>query len=263
MSQTVNYQLDDKGVATVTLSRPEVQNAFDDLMIERLIQIFDEVNNEPRARVMLLKSNAKSFSAGADLAWMERMAGYDFDTNVSDAERMADMFNTLYHMRIPTVAVVNGAAFGGGVGLVAACDFAVGQPSALFCLSEVGLGLAPSVISPFVIECIGVKAFKRAAISGMRISAEQALHWGLLSHLAEEDTLNQSTEKLTQQLLQNGPEAMAATKQLAHDVAYREIGPQTKQHTSHLIASMRGSIEGREGISAFLGKRSAAWKVSL
>jgi methylglutaconyl-CoA hydratase len=119
------------------------------------------------------------------------------------------------------------------------------------------------VISPFVIECIGVKAFKRAAISGMRISAEQALHWGLLSHLAEEDTLNQSTEKLTQQLLQNGPEAMAATKQLAHDVAYREIGPQTKQHTSHLIASMRGSIEGREGISAFLEKRSAAWKVSL
>lgn len=260
MNDSIIFTLDERGIATLTLHRPEVHNAFDDGMIEAMLECFTALGNEPRARLLVLKSDAKSFSAGADLGWMKRMADYDFDTNVNDAGRMADMFNALYHLPIPTIAVVNGAAFGGGMGLVAACDFALASPKAMFCLSEVALGLVPAVISPYVVESVGLKSFKRLAMSGERFSADAAKAMGLVSHLVEEAALGVSLEALVGQLLRNGPAAMAACKILAHEVAYRPIGEQTQHYTSHLIASIRGSSEGREGVSAFLEKRPAAWR---
>ncbi|HSG62222.1 MAG TPA: enoyl-CoA hydratase-related protein [Pseudomonadales bacterium] len=263
MNQPIDYHLDERGVATLTLNRPDVHNAFDDGMIEAMLECFTALGNASTARVLVLKSASKSFSAGADLSWMQRMADYDFDTNLNDAGRMADMFNALYHLPMPTLAVVNGAAFGGGVGLVAACDFALASPKALFCLSEVALGLVPAVISPYVVESVGLKSFKRLAMSGERFSADQAKSMGLVSHLVDEEALEVSLEAMLAQLLRNGPAAMAASKTLAHEVAYRPIGEQTKQHTSQLIASIRGSNEGREGIRAFLEKRSAAWRENV
>lgn len=259
MPGRIDYQLDERGVATITLCRPEVHNAFDDTMIESMIDTLAEIAESPTARVLVLQSEGKSFSAGADLAWMKRMADYDFDTNLSDAGRMADMYNALYQMPQPTIALVNGAAYGGGVGLVAACDFAIGGPKAQFCLSEVALGLVPAVISPFVVEAIGVKAFKRYSMSGLSFSADDALRMGLLSHLVDDEALQQASAAVISKLLRNGPAAMAATKRLATEVAYQSIGADTKRHTSHLIASLRGSAEGKEGIQAFLQKRPAAW----
>lgn len=260
MNDSIIFSLDDRGVATLTLHRPEVHNAFDDGMIEAMLGCFTALSNESRARILVLKSDAKSFSAGADLGWMKRMADYDFDTNLNDAARMADMFNALYHLPIPTIAVVNGAAFGGGVGLVAACDFALASPNAMFCLSEVALGLVPAVISPFVVESVGLKTFKRLSMSGERFGVDTAKSIGLVSHLVEEEALEVSLEAMVGQLLRNGPAAMAACKTLANEIAYRPIGEQTRHDTSHLIASIRGSSEGREGISAFLEKRPAAWR---
>ncbi len=260
MAATIHYQLDERGVATVTLRRPAVHNAFDDSMIEAMINALAEIEEEPTARILVLQGEGKSFSAGADLAWMKRMADYDFDTNLSDAGRMADMYNALYQLSLPTIALVNGAAYGGGVGLVAACDFAIGGPQAQFCLSEVALGLVPAVISPFVVETIGVKAFKRFSMSGQRFSADEALRLGLLSYLVDEAALAQAVDAMIAQLLHNGPAAMTATKRLATDVALQPIGVESKRHTSHLIASLRGSEEGREGIQAFLHKRPAAWR---
>jgi len=260
MENSVHYHLSDEGIANVTLNRVELHNAFDDAMIETMIEILWQIKNEPKARILVLRSAAKSFSAGADLAWMKRVAGYDFDSNVSDAVRMADMYSAIYFMEIPTIAVVNGAAYGGGLGLLAACDFAIGGPSASMCLSEVALGLVPAVVSPFVIDAIGVKAFKRLSISAAKINANEALRLGLLSHLVEADALEHAVETLVQQCLRNGPAAMAATKALANEMAHQTIGEHTKQVTSHTIATLRGSEEGRAGISAFLEKRPAPWR---
>lgn len=260
MNNALQYHLDHRGITTITLNRPELHNAFDDSVIEAMLDTLAIIQREPRARVLVLRGAGKSFSAGADLAWMRRMAGYDFDTNVNDAGRMADMFNALYALPLPTIAVVQGAAFGGGVGLVAACDFSIGVSSATFCLSEVALGLVPAVISPFVIEAMGLKAFKRYAMSGQRFNGIEAHRLGLLSDVVEQADLDAALSRFVDGLLNNGPEAMATVKTLATQVSPLAVGEATKQLTSHLIAELRGSEEGREGIGAFLEKRSAAWR---
>jgi methylglutaconyl-CoA hydratase len=257
--------IDERGVATVTLNRPEKHNAFDDSVIADLTKAFNDINANENARVLVLASNGKSFSAGADLGWMKRMAGYSYEENLTDAQALAEMLRVLNFMSIPTIAKVQGAAFGGAVGLVACCDMAVASDRASFCLSEVKLGLIPATISPYVVDAIGSRASRRYFQTAERFSSEAAKHLGLVSEIATLEQLDDQVEALIGALLSNGPVAMTAAKQLVFDVQNFDASEQGDasreliQDTSERIASIRVSEEGQEGLTAFFEKRSASW----
>jgi len=255
----VNVAIDALGVATVSLNRPEKHNAFDDVIIAELTAAFQQVAADKAVRVMVLAAAGKSFSAGGDLGWMKRMAIYDYDDNLKDAQALANMLNTLNTLPIPTIARVQGAAFGGAVGLVSCCDMAIAGPRASFCLSEVKIGLMPATISPYVIDAIGSRASRRYFTTAERFSAEKALDLGLVSEIVEEDKLDATITQLTNTLLANGPEAVKASKKLVADVANRPIDDELIAETSIRIATIRTSTEGQEGLTAFLEKRPATW----
>lgn len=251
--------IDSRGVATVTLNRAEKHNAFDDIVIAELNSIFTDLDNNTKVRAVILAANGKSFSAGADLNWMKRMATYNEEENFSDAKGLATMLATLNELSKPTIARVQGAAYGGGVGLVSCCDIAVASDRASFCLSEVKLGMVPATISPYVIESIGPRAARRYFITAERFNAKTALNIGLISECVAEGELDSSIATLIDALLSNGPAAITAAKQLISDVKHKPIDQPLKDTTSHLIADIRCSVEGREGVSAFLDKRPANW----
>ena len=261
IQQMVTTETDSRGVATVTLDNPSKHNAFDDQLIAQIKTIFDALEADIGVRIVILQATGRSFSAGADLAWMRRMADYSYEENHSDATSMAAMFRRINTLSKPTIARVQGAAFGGGVGLAAVCDLVFATPAVSFCLSEVKLGLIPAVISPFVSAAIGPRAARRYCMTAERFSAATALDLGLVSELCEETELDQRIETTVEILLNNGPLAMAAAKQLVADVAALPITDQLVAETSRRIAEIRGSEEGREGLNAFLEKRSAAWIV--
>ncbi|TXS96665.1 enoyl-CoA hydratase/isomerase family protein [Parahaliea maris] len=258
--QTVCTTVSDKGVATVTLNRPEKHNAFDDAIIAELRVTFDELAERDDVRVVVLASEGKNFSAGADLAWMKRMAGYDYGHNMKDAEALAGMLKALFELPQPTIARVQGAAFGGAVGLVSCCDMAVGSESASFALSEVKIGLVPATISPYVIRAIGERAARRYFVTGERFAAEQALRLGLLSEVVPETELDGALAQLVDAVLGNGPEAVRAAKDLINSVAGQDITNDLIEDTCARIAHIRVSHQGQEGLSAFLNKRSPSWK---
>ncbi|MBD2859829.1 enoyl-CoA hydratase/isomerase family protein [Spongiibacter sp. KMU-158] len=253
------YQVDERGVATLTLNRPELHNAFDDSLIAELSAAFAAANADSNVRVLVLASSGASFCAGADLNWMRRMATYSYDENLTDAGALAEMLRRLNTLRVPTIAKVQGAAFGGGVGLVSCCDMAVATPNAKFCLSEVKLGLIPATISPYVIKAIGERASRRYFTTAEVISAEQAAHLGLVSELVEEGQLDAAVAELVKNLLRNSPAGVAAAKSLVLDYADREITAELIADSSARIAQTRGSDEGREGLTAFLEKRKPSW----
>jgi methylglutaconyl-CoA hydratase len=252
-------ETDNRGVATVTLDNPDKHNAFDDQLIAQISAIFDALDADPSVRIVILQAAGRSFSAGADLSWMRRMADYSFEENQRDATLMAAMFRRINSLSKPTIARVHGAAFGGGVGLAAVCDLVLATPAASFCLSEVKLGLIPAVISPFVCAAIGPRAARRYCMTAERFSAARALELGLVSELCEEAELDNRIQAMVEKLLINGPAAMAAAKQLVADVAGAPITDELVAETSRRIAEIRGSQEGREGLNAFLAKRSASW----
>lgn len=256
----VTYQLDQRGVAIVTLNRPEKHNAFDDDLIRQLTDIFKQVGDDSQARVMVLQASGKSFCAGADLNWMKRMASYSYEENVADANALATMLHTLHTLPKPTIAKVQGAAFGGAVGLVACCDMAIGSRLSKFCLSEVKLGLIPATISPYVIEAIGPRVAKRYFMTAEVFSARRARRLGLLSEAVTEEELDGTVDDLVNHILSNGPHAVAAAKQLVFDVKDQEIGEELLEKTSLRIATIRVSEEGQEGLGAFLDKRPPAWR---
>jgi len=251
--------IDNRGVATVTLNRAEKHNAFDDAVIAELNSIFIGLDTNEQVRVVILAANGKSFSAGADLNWMKRMAAYNEAENFADAKGLATMLATLNELNKPTIARVQGAAYGGGVGLVSCCDIAIASDRASFCLSEVKLGMVPATISPYVIEAIGPRAARRYFTTAERFSAETALSIGLISESVTEETLDPTVNRLVEALLGNGPKAITAAKQLIADVKHKTIDQPLKDKTSQLIADIRCSAEGREGVSAFLDKRPASW----
>ncbi len=251
--------VDSRGVATVTLNRAEKHNAFDDAVIAELSSIFTELDNNTHVRVVILAANGKSFSAGADLNWMKRMATYNEAENFADAKGLATMLATLNELTKPTIARVQGAAYGGGVGLVSCCDIAVASHRASFCLSEVKLGMVPATISPYVLESIGPRAARRYFITAERFSAETALNVGLINECVADDELDSTITALVEALLGNGPTAITAAKQLIADVKHKPIDQALKDKTSQLIADIRCSVEGKEGVSAFLDKRPASW----
>ena len=247
------------GVARVTLNRPELRNAFDDSLIKRLHQSFDEIARDKAIRVMVLAGNGPAFCAGADLNWMKRMAGYSYDQNLADAKALADMLAALDRLPKPTIARVHGPVFAGGTGLVAACDIAVGTAEAKFCLSEAKLGLSPATISPYVIRAMGERAARRYFLTAEVFDAAEAFRIGMLSLLVEPGDLDPVIDSLLLHLLAGGPEAHARIKALIRDVAGRRPDDALVAETARRIAEIRGSPEGREGIAAFLEKRKAAW----
>lgn len=258
---SVLYHLDERGVATVTLNKPEKHNAFDDTIIAELTRLFKQIDIDNKVRVMVLRAEGKSFCAGADLNWMKRMAQYSYEENLADANALANMLHSLHSLSKPTIARVQGAAFGGAVGLVACCDIAIGTKLSKFCLSEVKLGLIPATISPYVIDAIGARVARRYFMTAEVFSARRARRLGLLSEAVTQEEIDGEIEALVKHILSNGPEAVTAAKQLVFDVKDLEIGEELLEKTSLRIATARVSTEGQEGLSAFLEKRPAKWQV--
>lgn len=246
-------------VGTITMNRPDQHNAFDDAIISELTEAFREFGQNNTVRAVVLRAEGRSFSAGADLNWMKRMAGYSYEENMADAGALADMLAAIANAPKPVIARVQGAAFGGGVGLVAACDIALGTERASFCLSEVKLGLVPAVISPYLLERIGPGPARRFSLTAERFGAAEALRVGLLGAVYEdEETLDQAIADLTALILKNGPAALAACKELWRAVAAAPV-EQRAVETARRIAEIRVSEEGQEGLAAFLEKRTPSW----
>lgn len=261
MSDQVRVDIDERGVATVALNRPEKHNAFNQDVIQELTKTFSKLNNDDSVRVMVLTGEGKSFSAGADLNWMRSMAEYSEDENLEDSLRLAELMWTLDGMQKPTVARINGSVFGGGVGLVACCDIAVSVEEAKFALTEVRLGLVPAVISPFVIRAIGNRHARRFFLTGEAMDATLAERIGLVHEAVPADDLDEAVTVHVKRLLKGGPNALRASKELIDTIYGQGVSAReaAKLKTSRLIAQLRVSEEGQEGLSAFLEKRAPNW----
>ena len=251
--------IDDLGVARVRLNNPDKHNAFDDEIIVDLTEAFIAIADNSNVRVMVLGSEGKSFSAGADLEWMKRMASYSYEENLRDASALALMLKTLNEIPQPTIARVQGAAFGGAVGLVSCCDMAVAASAASFSLSEVKIGLVPATISPYVIAAIGQRAVRRYFVTAERFDAHRAMEIGLVNEVVDAEQLDQEIDRLIDALLANGPEAIIAAKRLVFDIAGKPIDQQLIDSTCETIAAIRVSEQGQEGLQAFLEKRKPHW----
>lgn len=257
-------EISDSGVATVTLNNPDKHNAFDDTVIETLTTTFTNLANAPQVKVVVLAANGKSFSAGADLNWMKRMASYSYQENLADANALAHMLKVLNFMPKPVIGKIQGAAFGGAVGLASCCDIVVASTKASFCLSEVKLGLIPATISPYVVNAIGLSASRRYFMTAERFFANKAAELGLVDEVVEPELLDQKVDEFVTLLLANGPDAVCQAKQLAFDVAYCDLNQGISDHvladTSARIANIRTSPEGQEGLNAFFDKRQPQWQ---
>lgn len=262
MTECVLLNTDSRGVATLTLNRPEKHNAFDDAMIAELTAKLMQLNNDHNVHIMILTGAGKSFSAGADLDWMRSMAKFSESENIEDALKLAELMDVLNGLRKPSIARVNGAVFGGGVGLVACCDIAIATGTAQFALSEVRLGLVPSVISPYVIAAIGSHQARRYFLTAEAIGAQTAKEIGLVHEVVTADKLDEAVSKEVGLLLKAGPKALTACKELIAANAAASVSARRalKQKTAQLIAQLRVSEEGQEGLAAFLDKRPPRWQ---
>ncbi|WP_084164042.1 enoyl-CoA hydratase-related protein [Rheinheimera texasensis] len=267
-TEFLQYGAESAYVGVLRLNRPELHNAFGDLMIAELIQALDALAAMPGLRVLLLESTGKNFSAGADLNWMRAMAQKDYQQNLTDAGALALLMQKLNSFPLPVIALVQGAAFGGAVGLVACCDMAIATPKASFCLSEVKIGLIPAVISPYVVRAIGERASRRYFTTAERFDAKTALQLGLISEIAgsdlagseEQADLRAKAQPLINAIIANSPQAVVAAKALVAYVADAPLTPDTIAETSRRIAAIRVSSEGQEGLTAFLDKRTPTWQ---
>jgi methylglutaconyl-CoA hydratase len=260
MSQPVQI-VRDGGTARVVLDRPQVHNAFDDGLIAELTAALQALDRDPAVRVVVLTGSGSTFSAGADLNWMRAMAGAGEDANRSDALRLAALMRTLNFLSKPTIARVNGSAYGGGVGLVACCDHAIGVDGAKFSLSEVKLGLVPAVISPYVVQAIGARHARRLFVSGEVFEADEAHRIGLLHQRVFGAELDDAVDRAVHFLGKGGPLAQAEAKRLALRMAGETVEAAEARDAGNadLIARLRVSPEGQEGLGAFLAKRAPAW----
>jgi methylglutaconyl-CoA hydratase len=247
-------------VAEVWLNRPEVRNAFNDGVIAELTQAFEGFAREPRLRAVVLAGHGKAFCAGADLAWMRQMAGYDWAQNHADATLLAEMLWVMDSCPVPVVARIHGDCYAGGVGLAAVCDVVLAAEGAQFCLSEARLGLLPATIAPYVVRALGEQAARRYFVSAERFDAAQAQSAGLVHTCVAGEALDARVAEVVQAIVANGPLAVRSCKQLVKDVTGRAITPELRDETARRIADTRASAEGREGVQAFLDKRSPAWR---
>lgn len=249
----------DGGVARITLTQPEIRNAFSDEVIAEITAAFAAAGERPDVRAVVLAAEGPAFCAGANLNWMRRMAEYSRDENRDDAGLLAEMLRTIYECPKPTIARVQGDVYAGGMGLVACCDMAVAADTAGFCLSEVKIGLIPATISPYVIRAMGPRVSHRYFLTGERFSAAEAHRTGLVHEVVEAGQLDAVVDGWLKNLLAAGPEAVRACKRLVIDVAEREINEQLIAATVEGIADIRASSEGKEGVQAFLNKRKPNW----
>ena len=250
-------------VAIVILNRPEVRNAFDDALIVKLTETLRALDADDAVRAVILMGNGPAFCAGADLHWMKRMSGYSREQNRADAMALATMLKTLDRMAKPTIARVHGPAYAGGVGLVCACDIAIGAHEAEFCLTEVKLGLSPATISPYVVRAMGARLARRYFLTGETIDAGEAYRLRLLSDVAPMKELDNVINAILGQIMLGGREAQAKSKELIRRVAGAPLDDALIADTAAQIAEIRISPEGREGIAAFLEKRKPAWQAKV
>jgi methylglutaconyl-CoA hydratase len=249
-------------VHTITLSRPDVRNAFNDEVIAELKNAFLAVAQDSAVRCVVLAAEGPAFCAGADLNWMRRMADYTREENLADAGELAAMLRAIYACPQPTIARVQGDVYAGGMGLVAACDMAVSVDTANYCLSEVKLGLIPATISPYVVRAMGARAAHRYFLTAERFNAVEAHRIGLVHEVVSVDALDAKVADLTQALVNASPNAVRACKKLVQDVAEREINDALVAQTVAGIAEIRASNEGKEGVQSFLQKRKPNWLLS-
>ncbi|MCW5731783.1 MAG: enoyl-CoA hydratase/isomerase family protein [Alphaproteobacteria bacterium] len=249
-----------EGIATVTLNRPELHNAFNGELIEGLADAFDDLGKQDGVRVVCVRGNGKSFSAGGDLAWMKRSAELTHEQNVEETLALASMLRTLNDCPKPTIALVHGNAYAGGMGLVAACDIAIASEDAVFCLSEVRLGLIAATISPYVIAAIGPRQARRFFLTAERFGAAEALKTGLVHEVVSDAVgLDAARERFVRHLMSAGPEAVAGSKRLIAHVAGKPVDSELMLYTAKCIAEARASEEGQEGLAAFFDKRKPRW----
>lgn len=252
--------IDGRGIATLTLNRPDRHNAFDDTLIAELTANLERLGAQDGVRAVVLASTGRSFSAGADLEWMRRMAGYSEAENRADAKALARMLYTLDRLPRPTIALVQGSAYGGGVGLVACCDIAIASERASFCLTEVKIGLTPATISPYVVAAIGPRQARRYFTTAEVISSARAREIGLVHEVVPEAELDAVRDRVLAALLQGAPGAQADAKALVFLCEGRAVDAELSQETSRRIAQRRASPEGSEGLGAFLSKRTPSWR---
>jgi methylglutaconyl-CoA hydratase len=257
--KTIKLSTDGRSVARVTLAKPETLNAFDETMIGELNEVFAALSHSPDTRVVVLAAEGRAFSAGADLRWMERASNNSQEANLQDARRFAGMMQTLQACSKPVVARVQGAAYGGGVGLCCACDIVFAVPQARFAVSEAKFGILPSVIGPYLNNAVGKRQALRLALTAEQIDAARAAEIGLVHEVVEADQLDAAIEATVAQLLGNGPGALGEIKQLFSSFAVGEIDDEVRELTAQTIARVRATPEAREGFAAFLTKRPAAW----
>ncbi len=255
--ETIEVRVENR-TARVTLARPEVRNAFNEVLIAELTAAFSEIAGDPEIRVLVLTGRGKAFCAGADLHWMGKMRDFSFEENLEDSLALARMLRALHDLPIPTLAAGNGATIGGGTGLVAACDIALASHRAEFSLSEVKLGLVPACVGPYVIEKIGIRWAKELFLTGQRFSADRAREAGLVNEVVPAALLGARTEEYVSQLLSSGPDALRYAKELIHRVPGMDLdhaGP----FTAEMIAKLRIGEEAQEGMAAFFEKRRPRW----
>jgi methylglutaconyl-CoA hydratase len=256
---TLKISMRRPGVAQVSMARPAVFNAFDEAMIGELDAAFAALENDPSVRAVVLAGEGKHFSAGADLQWMQFASTASEEWNLADARRFAGMLSRIAHFPKPTVARIQGAALGGGVGLACACDIAIAADNAYFAVSEVKFGILPAVIGPYLVQAIGPRQARRLALTAARIDAAEAFTLGLVQARVPENTLDASVDAVLDTLLVGGPEAQREVKALYAQLAADSVSAATRELTAQTIARVRGTVEAREGFAAFLGKRPAAW----
>ena len=260
MNSRLLVETNARGVATVTLNRPEVHNAIDDVSIAELSVTLDRLAGDAAVRVLVLTGAGASFSAGADLNWMRRMGGFSAAENLADAMGLAAMLRRLNDFPKPTVARVNGAAFAGGVGLISCCDIAIANADAMFSVSEVRYGLVPGTIGPYLVAAIGARQARRYFLTAERFSADEARRIGLVHETVAGAALDTLVEKFVAMLLEGGARAQGVSKRLAIDLANRDVDDAVMRSTSQASADARAGAEGREGTTAFLEKRKPSWR---
>lgn len=256
-----NYkcEIDSRGVATVMLNRPDLHNAFNDEMISELIKCFHDLEANTMVRLVVLTGAGKSFCAGADLNWMKRMKDYSFEENLADSQNLAELFSVINRFKKPTIARVNGAALGGGAGLVACCDYVLAIDSAKLGFTEVRLGLLPAVISPFVIAKIGESHARATFLSGVRFDTDRALQIGLVHQISSFDKLDEDLETVIKDFLMAGPVASVLAKNLIAEVVNAPSVEKARDFTCQMISKVRSGAEGQEGMTSLLEKRKASW----
>ena len=255
--QTVLVDIDNRGIATVSLNRPDVRNALNPLLISELTTTIQELGNSNNVRAIVLKGEGKIFCAGADLGHMKDIATFSYDDNIQDALALGSLFETIYTCPKPTLSIVQGGAYGGGVGLVATTDICIATSDSKFCLSEVRLGIVPGVISPYIIKAIGQRNARRLTLTAELINTQLALDCGLIHQTTDslETALNLSLDNI----LKGSPVAQAAAKELLRTVESQPINSDLKTFTAKAIATARATPDGQEGLKAFLEKRQPNW----